>query len=178
MRMKTIIAVSAAALVLAGCKNQASTSNNTVPPGAHQPPAKGNNQSVELVWHPGTGSQPGTWKVKLNNGQEQDPATAKTTLNPEDGPTMFTVKVGGAATFKDDGGLDVWEGDNAKSQPQSGINSTQILGPIVSKSGKELTFFDLNYGDKVTLNYRLNFNGTVPSVDPIIDNGGGTWQSQ
>ena len=84
---------------------------------------------------------------------------------------MFVVDIAGhpTASFKDPGGLTVWTG--SKSAPQQGINSTQILGPVITKDGK-LVFFDLNQGNPVTLNYALHFNNGVPSVDPIIDNGG------
>jgi hypothetical protein len=131
-------------------------------------PAKpGPTQKIHLVWK-GT-----NWKVKLNNGGEEDPKAAKTALTYDTGPTMFEVDIQGPTTvsFKDSGALDVWEGDGKKSQPQSGVNSTQILGPIITKQGK-LVFWDLNQGDPVTLNYQLNFDNG-PSVDPIIDNGGG-----
>ena len=86
---------------------------------------------------------------------------------------MFVVDIQGPPTvsFKDPGGLDVWEGEGKKMQPQPGINSTQILGPIVTKKGKQLIFFDLNQGGSVTPNYRLNFD-SGPSADPIVDNGG------
>ena len=86
---------------------------------------------------------------------------------------MFTVDIPNNVNvkFKDTAALDVWEGDNAKSQPQAGINSTQILGPIITNGGKQLIFFDLNQGPAVTLNYKLNFD-QGPSVDPIIGNGG------
>ena len=171
MYMNRIFGISVAALLLAGCNGEKSAGNETTPPPGG-PPGKGASQQVDLVWKQGTSQ----WKVKLNNGPEQDPATAKTVLAEGDGPTMFVVDISGPATFKDPGGLDVWEGDNAKSQPQPGINSTQILEPIVTKNGKRLVFFDLNYGSKVTINYQLNFNNNVPSVDPIVDNGGGTWR--
>jgi hypothetical protein len=65
--------------------------------------------------------------------------------------------------------LTVWAGP--KGTPQSGID-TQILGPVLTKDGK-LVFYDLNMGDPVKLSYSIHFQGNVPSVDPIIDNGGG-----
>jgi hypothetical protein len=111
--------------------------------------------------------------VKLNGGGEENPNAATTHLGTGTGPTMFVVDIQGSstATFKDPGGLSVWTG--SKSTPQAGINSTQILGPIITKQGK-LVFWDLNQGSSVTLNYSLHFNENgVPSVDPIIDNGGG-----
>ena len=84
---------------------------------------------------------------------------------------MFDVDIQGkpSVSFKDPDGLSVWTG--SKSAPQSGINSTQILGPIVTKGGKQMIFWDLNQGDPVTLNYSLQFD-SGPPVDPIIDNGG------
>lgn len=84
---------------------------------------------------------------------------------------MFEVDIQGnpSVSFKDPDGLSVWTG--SKSSPQSGINSTQILGPVVTKNGKQLIFWDLNQGDAVTLNYSLQFD-SGPPVDPIIENGG------
>ena len=178
MHTTKIALISAAALLVVGCDGKKEPGNaagntvgNTVAPGSGKPHGPGTGQQVDLIWKQGTNS----WKVKLNNGPEQDPATATTSLALNVGPTMFTVNIGGSATFKDPGALDVWEGPGAKSSPQSGINSTQILGPIITKNGKTLIFYDMNYGSGVTINYRLNFNNGVPSVDPIIDNGGGTW---
>ena len=173
MYMTKIAAISAAALLVVGCGDRKAheATNNTVTTGPIKPKGQGTGQTVDLVWNNGNG----TWKVKLNNGSPQDPDTAKTTLAPGVGPTMFTVNISGSATFKDEGALDVWEGMNEKANPQPGINTTQILGPIITKNGKTLVFYDLNYGTGVRLNYQLNFNGTTPPVDPIIDNGGGNW---
>ena len=161
-RLTTIATIATAALLVAGCgapKVQ----------GGGNPKQQGPVQKVHLIWK-GT-----EWKVKLNNDpQEKDPKTAKTTLSQGTGPTMFVVDIQNSApaTFKDPGGLAVWTG--SKSAPQSGINSTEILGPVVTKQGKELVFWDLNQGGPVTLNYGLYFNENgVPPVDPIIDNGGG-----
>ena len=111
--------------------------------------------------------------VKLNNGPEVKPALAKTTLAKGTGPTKFIVDITNypTATFKDPGGLSVWTG--SKSAPQSGINSTQILGPVVTDNGRKLIFYDLNQGPPVVLNYELHFNSGIKSVDPIVDNGGG-----
>lgn len=157
-RMKAIVVIFAATLTLAGCGQKMRGNGNPAQPGP--------TQKIHLVWK---GSE---WKVKLNGGNEQNPKTATTKLNEGVGPTMFEVDIQGStsASFKDPGGLSVWTGD--KSVPQSGISSTQILGPVVSKNGKQLTFWDLNQGDPVILNYSLYFD-SGPSVDPIIDNGGG-----
>jgi predicted small secreted protein len=160
-RLKTIAAIFAAALTLAGC--------NSAPkaPGSGNPVQSGPTQKIHLVWKQATNE----WKVKLNSGGEENPNTAKTTLGNGIGPTMFEVDIQGPTTvsFKDSGGLSVWTG--SKSAPQAGINSTQILGPIITKQGN-LIFWDLNQGGPVILNYSLHFN-SGPSVDPIIDNGGG-----
>jgi hypothetical protein len=174
MQITKIALISAATLLVAGCgghKTNGNSAGNTANSGPIKPHGPGSGQTVDLVWNNGNG----TWKVKLNGGPEQDPKTAKTTLDANVGPTMFTVNIGGNATFADEGALDVWEGQNEKANPKPGINSTQILGPVVTKNGKTLVFYDLNYGSGVRLNYQLNFKGTVPPVDPIIDNGGGTW---
>jgi hypothetical protein len=115
--------------------------------------------------------------VQVDGNPAKKPADAHSILARCTAPAKFTVDIVGntSASFKNSGGLDVWEGEGQKSQPQSGINSIQILGPTVDKQGR-LIFYDLNQGDPVTLNYRLNFNNGVPSVDPIVDNGGGNWQ--
>jgi hypothetical protein len=156
--MKTTAVIAAATLLLAGCGGpQVRGNGNPAKPG---PP-----QKVHLVW------QANQWKVSLNGGPLGNPATAKTDLVRNTGPTKFEVDIQGntPASFKDPDGLSVWTG--SKSAPQSGINSTQILGPVVIKNGKQLIFWDLNQGDAVTLNYSLHFD-SGPSVDPIIDNGG------
>jgi hypothetical protein len=161
-RLRTIAALVAATTLLAGCghKDVRAGNGNPVKPG---PP-----QKIHLLW------KSGTWKVKLNGDpNEQDPKTALTTLVKGVGPTEFDVDIqtSAPATFKDDG-LAIWEGN--KSNPQTGINSTQILGPIVSADRKTLIFYDLNQGDPVQLSYSLSFKESgIPSVDPIINNGGG-----
>ena len=164
-RMKTIAPIFAATLALAACggqKVQGGGNPNPVQPGT--------SQKVHLVWKKATNE----WKVKLNGGNEVNPAAAKTELPTGTGPTMFEVDIQGPGSstisFLDPGGLSVWTG--SKSTPQAGINSTQILGPVITKQGT-LIFWDLNQGDPVTLNYSLQFNNGVPSVDPIVDNGGG-----
>lgn len=125
-------------------------------------------ERVHLVWKGGANP----WKVKLNGGGEMDPGAAKTVIAKGDAPTMFLVDIQGStpATFKNPGGLSVWSGP--KLPTQQGINSDQIVGPVITNNGK-LIFFDLNQGPPVALNYALHFNNGVPSVDPIIDNGGG-----
>jgi len=160
MPMTKVAAISVAAVLLASCgtpKGQAAPK---------KPPNKGATEEVHLIWKQAENK----WKVKLGNGQEQDPNSATTILDEGRGPTMFVVDIAGkSVTFKDQGGLTVW--DNSKSGP---AGSTQILGPEVTKAGK-LVFWDLNYGDKVKIYYSLNLSDGT-SVDPIVDNGGGTWQ--
>lgn len=155
---KKILVVLAATLLLSGCGG-----GQKAQPG--NPGKPGPVQKVHLVW------QTNQWKVSLNGGPLVNPATAKSDLTRNTGPTMFEVDIQGGTTvsFKDPDGLSVWTG--SKSSPQSGINSTQILGPVVTKGGKQLIFWDLNQGDAVTLNYSLQFD-SGPPVDPIIENGG------
>lgn len=159
MRIKTITALSAAAFLLAACggpKGEATPA---------KPPKKGAPQEVHLIWKQAENK----WKVKLGSGPEEDPKTAKTTLAPGTGPTMFVVDIAGKpVTFKDPGGLTVWEGSKSAQE-----GSTQILGPEITKGGK-MVFYDMNYGDKVLIYYSINLSDGT-SVDPIIDNGGGTW---
>ena len=168
MSMTKIAVISAAALLLAGCEAKKAPAPPPGPAPAN-PAQPGPDQLVHLVWKQATSE----WMVKLNGGPEQPPAQAHTSLAPGVGPTKFVVDITNypTATFKDPGGLAVWVG--AKSASQQGINSTQILGPIVTDNGRKLIFYDLNQGSPVTLNYELHFNGGVKSVDPIIDNGGG-----
>lgn len=162
-RVNKIAVIFGASLLLAGCggsKVQGGGNPNPVKPGP--------DQKVHLVWKQATSE----WKVMLNGGGEENPSTAKIALAKGIGPTMFLVDIQGSpVSFKDPGGLSVWTGD--KSAPRSGINSTQILGPVVTKNGKQLIFWDLNQGDPVVLNYSLYLD-SGPPVDPIIDNGGGT----
>ena len=161
-RAKKVAALCAATLVLASCSGERSLTNG-------KPPKQGQTEQVRLVLK---GS---VWKVQLKGGGEEDPAKVHTKIGKDVGPTVFVVDISGnAATFNNTEPLSVWTGD--KNVPQSGINSTQIVGPIVDKDGKRLMFVDLNYGDPVTLNYSLHFNEPgVPAVDPIIDNDGGKW---
>ena len=160
-RAKKIAVIVGATLLLAGCSNPRVQ-------GGRKPPKQGPAQNVHLVWK---GSY---WKVKLNGGGEEDPKTATIKLPYGTGPTMFVVDIQGSstATFKDSGALQVWE--NSKSNPQAG--STQILGPTVDKEGKQLIFYDLNVGSPVKLYYSIQLNNSFPTVDPIVDNGGGNWQ--
>jgi hypothetical protein len=161
-RLKRIALLGAAAMLVAGCGHK------EVRGGNGNPPKPGPPQKIHLIW------KTGAWKVKIDGDpNEQDPKTALTTLSKGVGPTEFDVDIqkSAPATFKDDG-LAVWEGD--KSKPQAGINSTQILGPIVSADRKTLIFYDLNAGIPVKLSYSLSFNENgIPSADPIINNGGG-----
>lgn len=162
-RVKRTALIFGVTLLLAACGGP------KVQPGGNPNPVQpGPDQKVHLVWKQATNE----WKVKLNGGGEENPSTAKVALAKGIGPTKFEVDIqGSTVSFKDPGGLSVWTGD--KSVPHSGINSSQILGPVVTKNGKQLIFWDLNQGDPVVLNYSLFFD-SGPPVDPIIDNGGGT----
>lgn len=169
--LKTVAALGAVTMLLAGCSRANGPPNvtgNTVGVTPTKPNKPGPDQRVLLVW------QQNDWMVQLNGGPATKPANAHTKLDYNVGPTKFIVDIAGnpSATFEDPDGLSVWEGANAKSQPQSGINSTQILGPIVTNGGKRLIFYDLNQDGSVRINYQLNFKSGVKSVDPIIDNGG------
>jgi hypothetical protein len=157
MYTSKIFAVAAAALLLTGCEKATMQGGSPYP---------GPTEDVRLSWIQGQNK----WMVHLNGGAAQDPKNAKTIIPQGADPTMFVVNISGHpnATFKNPGGLSVWEGQ--KSLPQQGINSTQIIGPIVTENGKKLVFFDLNQGNKVTLNYELHFNNGIPTVDPIIEN--------
>lgn len=145
-------------LTIGGCDNRKGTMT----------PASGfKTENVKLVWKQATNE----WKVQLNGGGEMNPNAAKTTINKGDGPAIFIVDVAGqGATFRNPGGLSVWTGPKTNPAPP-GVNSTQILGPVITSNGK-MVFFDLNDGPAQTLNYAIHFTNK-PSVDPIIDNGGG-----
>ena len=169
-RRKVIAAIFAATLMVAGCSGPKGGGQGTTT-GNGNPAKSGPTQKILLVWNKAKGE----WKVKLNGGNAQDPKSALTTLDRNTtGPTMFEVSIdgGGSAppTFTDDA-LWVWEGKGLKSSPKQGINSTQVLGPMMNNKGN-LIFWDLNQGDAVTLNYQFNFKNGIPPVDPIIDNGG------
>lgn len=151
-----LAALCAAGLLLTSCGGRHAQGNGN-------PVKQGQAQDVHLIWNPGQNK----WKVKLNNGQEQDPSAATTFLAQGTGPTMFVVDIAGKpAGFKDPGGLTVWEG--SKTQPGG---STQILGPIITKQGK-MVFYDLNQGGPVKIYYSINLDNGE-SIDPIIDNRGG-----
>ena len=156
MYMKTTIAIAGVALLLTGCdKAQMQRGHYKVP-------------TVEVALHLDAATN--IWTVDLDGSGKQNPKNAKTVIPTGADPTMFVVDIKGAQTFRNSDPLSVWEGANAKTLPQSGINSNQIIGPFVTKNRKSLVFFDLNQGNKVTLNYELHFNGGTPSVDPIIEN--------
>jgi len=158
MSMQKTIAIAAAAMLLAGCQKA------EVQGGPDYP---GPTEEVKLKWIEGQSK----WMVQLRGQAEKEPKDAKTIIPQGADPTMFVVNISGHqdATFKNPGGLSVWEGENAKSLPQQGINSNQIIGPIVTENGRKLVFFDLNTA-QVTLNYALHFNNGIPTVDPIIEN--------
>jgi hypothetical protein len=169
-------ALCAGAILVSGCSKGNVQGNGTGTAGGGAAsgggPAKpGPTQKVLLVWKQATNE----WKVKLNGGAEQNPKDALTNLPRNTaGPTKFEVSINGGGSSPPSFSADplwVWEGDGQKSSPQNGIKSTQILGPVIAKDGT-LVFWDLNQGDRVTLNYQFNFNNGAPPVDPIIDNGG------
>ena len=155
MYMSKITAIAAAALLLIGCgKAQMQRGHYKVP-----------TVEVGLHWDTATNK----WLVDLDGTGKQNPKQAKTIIPTGADATMFVVDIAGAQTFKNSGPISIWECENAKSLPQSGINSNQIIGPFVTKNRKSLVFFDLNT-TKVTLNYELHFNSGIPTVDPIIEN--------
>ena len=161
MYMSKITAIAAVALLVTGCGEPKMQRNADYP---------GPTEEVKLKWQGGPVQN--KWKVELSNQQEKDPKDAITVIPQGADPTMFVVKISGhnTATFKNPGGLSVWEGGpGAKSLPQQGIKSDQIIGPIVTENGRKLVFFDLNT-TQVTLNYALHFNNGLPTVDPIIEN--------
>jgi hypothetical protein len=179
--LKKIAVVLAVTLFAAGCNGKQEQLHGK------KPPAQGTTEKVHLIWKQADNK----WMVKLNGGPEVNPDQAKSEIKKDKGPRAFEVDIQGPtnATFKTADGLTVWEGPvtpaGKKAPPPTsptGFGSTQIVGPVVSADGKTLVFVDLNYGDAVTLNYALHFNQPtdpskpkIPSVDPIIDNGGGEW---
>lgn len=172
MYMKKMAAISAAALLLAGCKAQQVQDNTAQPPPKAGTPNPGPPQIVTLV-PTGTGANT-TWKVQFPGKQPQDPKTARTEIDQGVGPTKFTVNIAGNPNdykFRAQDPLAVWAGP--KDPPQSGIDS-QIIGPMFEQG--KLVFWDLNYGPAVDLSYSIHFEGNVPPVDPIIENGGGSEQ--
>lgn len=183
--MKKFALISVAALLLTGCETQQAQNNaaeqaqdNAVQ--VAQPPLEQiQTERVHLIWNSGLNK----WMVKLNNGSEQDPDKAQTKLDKDSGVAMFIVDIAGNSpsnpTFKDPGGLTVWEGNDTdpKSTPPNNPTSNQIVGPVVvtfrPNNEKKLVFWDRNQGNKVRIFYSINLtDGT--SIDPIIDNGGGT----
>jgi hypothetical protein len=164
MSMKTIAAISVVALLLAGCEARKAQT-------AGKPPNPGPPQIVTLV--PSGSGASTTWKVQFPGKSPENPKTAKTIIAPNAGPTKFTVNIAGDPNlykFRAQNPLSVWAGP--KDPPKSGID-TQIVGPTLEQG--KLVFWDLNYGPPVKLSYSIHFEGNVPSVDPIIENGGGNW---
>lgn len=177
--MNRIAVVCAVTMLAAGCNAKSDLRGK-------KPPEQGPSEKVHLIWKQADNK----WKVKLNGGPELDPDKARSEIKKDKGPRVFEVDIQGPSnmTFLTSGALTVWEGagpGGAKAPPPSapGTNPTQIVGPSVATDGRTLVFVDLNYGDPVTLNYALHFKQPtdpsapkIPSVDPIIDNGGGEWQ--
>jgi hypothetical protein len=156
---KKIGVLCAATMLLASCGHQRTGNGNPIPPGP--------DQQVHLVW------QGNEWLVGVGGANPVKPSDAHTKIPRYTGPTKITVDIVGntPASFKNQGALSAWT-TGSKSQPQNGINSTQILGPVVTKDGK-LVFYDLNQGDAVTIYYSIHLdNSPKPDVDPIMDNGG------
>lgn len=169
-RMKTVLAVSAATLILTGCGGGG---GQTTPGGGgggnpgtttpKKPLNKGKDQTVRLHW------TQGKWWVNINGGKDENPSTATSEVGKDVGPSMFEVTIlGKSTTFANSGALQVWEG----SKTSNPAGSTQILGPLISPDGKKLTFFDLNQGPAMKIYYTITLaNGD--KIDPIVDNGGG-----
>lgn len=185
MHRKKIATILAATLLLAGCEAQQAQNNaaeqvqsNAAEQAEAGQPYQLPTHRVQLIWIAGQNK----WMVKLDNGSEQAPDQAKTPLDPNSGPAMFVVDIAGNPpgnpTFKDPGGLTVWEGSmtDPKSPPPSNPTSNQILGPVIAgpDNNKKLVFWDLNQGSARRVFYSINLSDGT-SIDPIIDNGGGTW---
>jgi hypothetical protein len=159
-QLMKIAVLCAATMALAGCTQRQPTGNGN-------PLAPGPDQQVHLVW------QGNDWLVGVGTANPVKPSDAHTKIPRYTGPTKITVDIVGntSASFKKQGALSAWT-TGSKLQPQSGINSTQILGPVLTDDGK-LVFYDLNQGDAVTIFYSIHLdNSPKPDVDPIMDNGG------
>ena len=188
MYMTKMAAISAATLLLAGCKAQQAQNNaaEQLQPNATEQvhkagtPNPGPAQIVRLV-PTGSGAST-TWQVLLpGDSQPKNPKDAKTEIGQGVGPTKFAVMIApnpNDIKFRTQDPLSVWAAGSDEelkgSPPKEGIDSKQIIGPLFEQG--KLVFWDLNYGDPVRLFYSIHFEGNVPPVDPIIENGGGSGQ--
>ena len=135
--------------------------------------AKPETIRLNPVREPGTGKVIG-WKIKYNTDPEYSPGSAPPfVLAKDSGPREFTVKINGNPAnvkFADDA---LWVSQGTASPNATGVDN-QICG-VKRMSNGDLKFIDMNGGDPVQLSYRLKFTG-APDIDPIIDNGGGTFE--
>lgn len=137
-------------------------------------PAKQETILLNPIKEPGTGKVTG-WKIKYNNDPEYGPGNVPPfVLAPDSGPREFTVKITGNPAnvkFADDA---LWVSQGTSSPNATGVDN-QICG-VKRMANGDLKFIDMNGGNPVQLSYRLKFSGGAPDIDPIIDNGGGTYE--
>jgi hypothetical protein len=130
-----------------------------------------------------------TWEIELShNGGKGGPGNypplklSKGLENVEIGvKIMHANQVG--VKFSDD---PIWieklascpNDGTAPPSPQSRVIDSDQIKDVTKYNDHQITFVDMNKGDPVCLNYRLNFVDTKNGnkniyLDPIIDNGGG-----
>jgi hypothetical protein len=129
------------------------------------------------------------WKMDLSHGGGSGGPTKfpKLVLNSSLKDVEIGVKIMHAnqmgVKFSDD---PIWieklsacpgKDDPPPPSPQSATIYSDQIKDITKYNDQQITFVDLNKGDPMCLNYRLNFIDTQKSkdihLDPIVDNGGG-----
>ena len=122
--------------------------------------------------------QPGSFKWKVvhdGHGSDDPQHYPRVKLSKDSGPHLIFFKLSGndnGVTFSQD---PIWVKAGGKPGPKAADPQIPFAVPV--ENGKALVVLDLNDNDASTaleLNYQLNFVNADP-VDPIIENGGGTF---
>lgn len=70
----------------------------------------------------------------------------------------------------------LWAGENSPCPPPQGVNTNQLT--VTKQSAGTLSIINQNSGPAREIRYQLNFlaaDGSAAPCDPIIDNGGGSF---
>jgi len=131
------------------------------------------SKDVYLTLNP---SPPPKWKVDHPGSTKNDPQGYPVVeLAPSSGPHLVIFKLPGGHKFNDDSSIGpIWI-DTQK--PTSKVRHPDITDVKLFDNGKTLVILDKN-STKGELHYQLNIknsHGSSDNLDPIIDNGGGTY---
>ena len=130
----------------------------------------GNTQKVKMEVRPIVHNGQPNWELEVVNGNKGGPGNYPAVNVQEKKSAEFEIKIvdGNGITFSGD---PIWiQAGTAK--PTQHVVDPQITD-ISGQNSTKLKFEDANSGDAMTLTYRLNFSDGAPSLDPIIQNGGG-----